>query len=157
MLLCYLSLPVPPPSHGPQGRAPQEGGGKHRVTVQPLSILPSSSPPPVGNGLMWLVINRQMITTKTRNISTSKVSDSSGNPYGPVSYVAAQDAATRFYPQFHTLIASASLQHRYVSPHSRSGIRVYRVRRTVHRSPASASCRPTQGVVTGGKSKLRIT
>ena len=151
MLLCYLSLPVPPPSHGPQGRAPQEGGGNNASPYSPLSILPSSSPPPVGNGLMWSVIDRQVITTKTRNISTSKGSDSSGNPYGPVSYVAAQDAATRFYPQFHSLIASASLQHRYVSPHSRSGIRMYRVRRTVHRSPVSAKCRPTQGVVTEGK------
>ena len=94
---------------------------------------------------------------KDRNISTSQVSDSSGNPYGPVSYVAAQDAAPRFYPRFYSLIASASLQHRYVSPHSRSGIRVCRVRRTVHRSQASASCRPTQGVVTGGNSKLMIT
>ena len=141
----------PPPPMAPKVGHRRRGGGSNASPYSPLSILPSSSPPPVGNGLMWLVINRQMITTKTRNISTSKVSDSSGNPYGPVSYVAAQDAATRFYPQFYSLIASASLQHRYVSPHSRSGIRMYRVRRTVHRSPASANCRPTQGVVTGGK------
>ena len=88
---------------------------------------------------------------KDRNISTSQVSDSSGNPYGPVSYVAAQDAAPRFYPRFYSLIASASLQQRYVSPHSRSGIRVNQVRRALHRGQASASCHPTQGVVTGGE------
>ena len=159
-MLIIASCPPPlprPPRSGTAG-----GGGeasRHRTHLSMSSPPPvihsschfSSSPPPVGNSLMWSVINRHVITIKTRNISTSKGSDSSGNPYGPVSYVAAQDAATRFYPQFHSLIASASLQHRYVSPHSRSGIRMYRVRRTVHSSPASANCRPTQGVVTGGK------